>query len=168
MIWNSVLEMSKTNNLRWYKKQPINEVGWILDYILMKNFSWKHCFSLQKFSVVQVKQYWYSQGLSDIVYSLFVRLIWLNVCDNYYLNPFNYGLPLVLWLIYCLWGEIPSESISKTPPVIKKFNIYFVWCITCLVICLINIWTPIFISIVCIGYQPPQKTPPLLFCEAPF
>ena len=94
-------------------------------------------------------------------------LKWLIVCENYSLNLFNYRLSLVLWLIYCLWGII-SESISNILPGIKKFNTHFTCCITCLVIGLINIYDPVFISIVCIGVSPPpQKHHSFIFVRTP-
>ena len=86
----------------------------------------------------------------------------LIVFDNYSLNLFNYRLPLVIWLICCLGGRILLERISITLPVIKKFNTHFTCCITCLVLCLNNIYALVFWYLSCVlEYQPPPSLPPL-------
>ena len=50
-----------------------------------------------------------------------------------------------------------SRTYLKTLPLTKKFNAHFTCCITYLVIDLINIWAPFFISILCIGVSIPLE-----------
>ena len=116
------------------------------------------------FSTKIANQTWYMSRFQwHCSWFVVADLTWLIVCDNYSLNPFNYRLSLVIWLIYCLQG-ILSESISKILPTIKKFNTHFTCCTAYLVIGLINILALAFyIHSVYWGITP-SKTPLSLSC----
>ena len=93
MIWSSMLMTSKTNQLSWYKSSSK-----VLKILL--------------FSTKIENQTWYSWRFQwHCSWFNVAGLMWLIVCDNYSLNPFNYRLPLVIWLIYCLRGY--SQKVSQ-------------------------------------------------------